>query len=256
MGVPRRVYRAFATFLAGHGFPTLTFDYCGVAGSRAGLRTRPGTTIEDWALLDLPAAVEAAAAQRPGLPLVHLAHSVGGQILGLAPAETTDRYRAAVLVASQIGDWRLWPPRQKPLIWALWHLVIPLTTLLLGRFPSRWFGMGETLPRGAALQWARWGRRRDYLFGISSPRAPRRHGELRILILAVSFEADLYAAPRGVEGLLDRYAGCAITRRVIGHGDPEPRPGHFTFFRRELGEPYWSEVVAFLDASLPSHAAL
>jgi predicted alpha/beta hydrolase len=149
-------------------------------------------------------------------------------------------------VASQVGDWRLWPRRSKAMIWLLWHLAIPLTTAFLGRFPSPWFGMGQPLPRCAALQWARWGRRRGYLFALDSARTPRRHGELRIPLLSVSLEDDLYAPPRAVEGLLARYSGCAIERRVIRRNAPEPRPGHFTFFRRELGEPYWAEIVAFL----------
>lgn len=250
MGVPRRVYRGFATYLAERGFPTLTFDYCGIAESRPALRQRPATTIEDWARLDLPAAIEAAATEVPGAPRVHLAHSVGGQILGLAPAEATDRYRAAVLVASQIGDWRVWPARSRPRIWLFWHLLIPALTALLGHFPSRWFGMGQTLPRGVARQWARWGRRRDYLFAFDPPAAPRRHGALRLPLFAVSLEDDLYAPPRAVEGLLARYSGCAIERRVIRRDAPAPRPGHFTFFRRELGEPYWAEIVEFLERAL------
>lgn len=250
MGVPRRVYRAFASYLAERGFPVLTFDYCGIAASRSALSVRPKTSIEDWARLDLPAAIEAAAEEQPGLPLVHLAHSVGGQILGLAPPEATDRYRDAVLVASQIGDWRIWPARWRLHIWFLWHVLIPATTALLGRFPASWFGMGETLPREAARQWARWDRQHDYLFAFEPPGIPRRHSQLRLPLLAVSFEDDLYAPPRAVEGLLTHYSGCAIERRVIRRDAPQPRPGHFTFFRRELGEPYWSEIADFLGRSL------
>src|SRR5215469_15660069 len=81
--VPRRIYRAFATYLAERSFAVLTYDYRGIGGSRPaslrGFRAR----MRDWAALDVTAAVAHARRAHPSLPLVAVGHSFGGHAVGL-----------------------------------------------------------------------------------------------------------------------------------------------------------------------------
>jgi predicted alpha/beta hydrolase len=56
-GVPQRFYGRFATYLAEHGRPTLTFDYRGIGLSAPEkLRGFPAR-FRDWGILDIPAAI-------------------------------------------------------------------------------------------------------------------------------------------------------------------------------------------------------
>src|SRR5262245_8333272 len=83
--VPRKIYRAFAGFLAERGFTVLTYDYRGTGGSRPaslkGFRAR----MRDWAALDVAGAVDHVRRTWPALPLKAVGHSFGGQAVGLIP---------------------------------------------------------------------------------------------------------------------------------------------------------------------------
>src|SRR6185503_1167636 len=63
--VPRKIYRAFATFLAENGFAVLTYDYRGIGGSRPdSLRGFPAR-MRDWASLDVSTAIDHAQRRWP-----------------------------------------------------------------------------------------------------------------------------------------------------------------------------------------------
>ena len=102
-GVPRRYYKPFASYLARAGLRTLTFDYRGVGGSRPTSLRGFRAALHEWGERDLAGAITWAADQRPDLPVLVVTHSVGGQVLGLAPS--LDRVRAVLSVASQSGYW-------------------------------------------------------------------------------------------------------------------------------------------------------
>ena len=55
--VPRKIYRAFATFLAENGFAVLTYDYRGIGGSRPKSLKGFEARMRDWASLDVSAAI-------------------------------------------------------------------------------------------------------------------------------------------------------------------------------------------------------
>src|SRR5918999_2179825 len=73
--VPRKIYRAFATYLAGRGSVVLTYDYRGIGDSRpASLKGFPAT-MSDWAALDVAATVSWMRGRYKGLPLSVVGHS-------------------------------------------------------------------------------------------------------------------------------------------------------------------------------------
>jgi hypothetical protein len=55
--VPRKIYRAFATYLAGRGCVVLTYDYRGIGGSRPQRLAGFAATMSDWVVLDVASAV-------------------------------------------------------------------------------------------------------------------------------------------------------------------------------------------------------
>src|SRR6266496_3184874 len=76
-GIPARFYHHFARYLGERGAAVLTFDYRGIGVSRQGNLRKLKSGMEDWALLDIPAAFSEARARYPRLPLGAVAHSVG-----------------------------------------------------------------------------------------------------------------------------------------------------------------------------------
>jgi predicted alpha/beta hydrolase len=240
MGVARGYYGPFASFLAREGVAALTFDYRGIGGSRDGGR---GATLGDWGERDLPGALDLLALRFPGVPLLWVGHSVGGQLLGVADE---GRVAAAVLVGAQSGDWRLWPGAGRWKLLALWYAVIPLVVPLLGRLPAAVLG-GEDVPGGVAREWAEWGRARDYVLSHARPRGGLGFTRLTAPLLSYAFPDDDLAPLPAVEALLGYYSAARGELRVVRPAEIGARAiGHFGFFRERFEETLWRDAAGWL----------
>jgi predicted alpha/beta hydrolase len=244
MGVPRGYYAAFAAHLAREGLAALTLDYRGIGGSRTGPLRHLPATLRDWGEQDLGGAADLLAARIPGVPLLWVGHSVGGQLLGLLDDVPL---AGALLVAAQSGHWRLWSGAWRWRIFLLWHALIPLLVPALGRLPAFLLGGGEDVPPGVAREWAEWGRRRDYLMSYAAPLGGRGFARLAAPVVAYAIADDHYAPRATVEALLGFYARAPTELRVV-----EPAAlgvsavGHFGFFRPRFEATLWREATRFL----------
>lgn len=243
MGVRRRYYAPFARYLAERGLLALVPDYRGIGAAR-GSRAR----LHEWGALDLTAGARALQAEAPGLPLLFLGHSVGGQLFGLVEAP----FVAAHFVACQSGHWRLWSGPSKLAMASLWWVGIPLVTRLLGKLPMAALGQGEDLPPLVARDWARWGRDRDYLQVHARRVGGARYATYEGPLRAVAIEDDSYAPPRTVEALAHHYPRArleAVRARPSEAG--VKRIGHFGWFREPFRQSLWSPAVDWLLRQLP-----
>lgn len=238
-GVPRGYYAAFARYLATQGMAALVWDWRGIGGSRPDTLRGFRATMRDWAVRDLGGALSAATERHPGVPLVAVAHSFGGQAIGLAPGR--ERLTRIVAVAAPSGYWRHYHRPWRYALALMWYGILPVSTLLLGYFPAKALGMGENLPAGVALEWARWCRSPEYLGDWGG------HGAITAPMLALAFTDDPYAPPAATDALLDRYAAAAPTRRYLSPEDVGIASiGHFGFFREGRMPGLWGETAAFL----------
>ncbi len=240
--IPQRFYAPLAAHLAAQGHAVLTFDYRGVGGSRPRSLRGHRATMSEWARYDLEAALVEARARTPGVPLVALAHSFGGQALGLAPSAPR-LVDAAVLVASGTGDARLYPMPWRARNALVFRAMVPVATALLGYYPGA-LGMGEDLPAGVAREWARWCNTPGYL-SAHVPAADRFHGALAVPMLCLSATDDTYAPPRTIEQLASWYTAARIERHAL---TPRAKPiGHFNLLRRGHTPEAWEAITAFVD---------
>lgn len=246
-GVKRQFYGAFARHLVARGFSVVTLDYRGIGDSAPA--KLPGFTarMQDWGTHDLDAALAWAVDNVRPRRLLVVGHSVGGQLLGLA--DHADLVDAAVCIGSQSGYWGHWPWTTRAGIGLLWFCLIPGLSPLLGKFPSSKLGLGQDLPRGVAEQWAHWGRDPDYLLRGDSKRR-EQYAQLRLPMMFVSVDGDLYAPHAAVDALAGFYAGAQIERRRLGK---TPTTGHFTVFRP--GDPAtWDSIADWLHQPVLSAA--
>ncbi len=247
-GVRQRYYARFAAWLAGQGVDVVTFDYRGIGDSLEGEVSASRARMRDWGALDLAAALDwtrdALGARAVGV----VGHSAGGQLVGLLP--DVRRVAALVTVGSQSGDYRLWPAPSRWRMALLWYGLVPGVTRAAGFLPGR-LGVGESLPAGVALEWARWCRTRGYFDGDPSVDVRARLGEVRAPLLGYSFDDDPYAPPAAVDALLALYANADVTRRKVS---ASARLGHFGFFRPRARERYWTEARDFLRRGLAASA--
>ena len=249
-GVKRHYYDAFARHVAERGFRVVTFDYRGIGGSRpAATRSvrEVRATMRDWGERDLEGVLSWTAERFRGDPLRLLGHSVGGQLLGLAPsAERVDR---AAFVGSQsgyLGHYEL------PWRWAyrlVMHAVIPVAARTIGYFPSSRLGFGEDLPGGVAAQWAHWCRDPAYFFADRDGVPRDGYERLRMPLLAVGIADDTIAPRRAVDALVRVYANAAVERVHLRPADVGlSQIGHFGFFRPSSA-PAWRVASDWLTGA-------
>ena len=245
-GIPQVLYQGLAAYLAEQGLAVLTYDYRGIAASRP-RRLRGFTAhIAHWGQHDAPTALEALAARYPGLPLYLLAHSMGGQIVGMMPNH--HRLARVVAIASCTGYWR-WMSR--PFAYyaaAMWFTVIPLTTYLLGYAPARALRHGEDLPLGVARDWRRWCLCRSYFRPELGTRiAPVFYDTVRAPMHFVRIADDPIANARTVPDLMQLYTAAPLRAHVI---EPQQlgvaRVGHAGVFSRRHRQRLWPQLHALL----------
>jgi predicted alpha/beta hydrolase len=241
-GVSQRFYAPFAAWLAERGFTVITYDYRGVGESRPfRLRGFEGR-LRDWGLADFEGVLQFVTRVYPGRAVLVVGHSVGGQLLGFP--ESNGVVRGAVTVGSQSGYWGHWPMPRKVAMGALWH-VMPAIAHAVGFLPGR-LGLGQDLPLGVAVEWARWCRQRGYFTedGVAMSGFER----LRAPVLSFSFSDDPYAPRSAVDWLHRLFRSASVERRHIEPGSVGLAPvRHFGFFRPEFRGALWPQVVDFFQ---------
>lgn len=248
MGVKQSFYRPFAQFLASLGHSVITWDYRGVGESVMDAKAARGVSLEQWACEDLALVIAAAMTANPGIPILVVGHSFGGQVIALP--ENRHAIFAALLIAcpsGYVGHWR--GKAQGVFMWGLAYFGIPLLTRLFGRFPASKLGLGADLPPRVALEWARWLRHPRYVAGSAS-RATRM-ASFTAPIHSISLSDDEFAPSNAVEAMLSLYAGSLVTREIISpesHG--LQRIGHMGFFRSQSSEGIWKTAADRIDALL------
>ncbi|MEQ1439294.1 alpha/beta fold hydrolase [Fontimonas sp. SYSU GA230001] len=252
-GAPRRYYAPYARFLAGQGFAVLSYDYRGIGDSRWHAAAPEQVTMRRWGTIDYASALQWLHARYPRLPLLSVGHSVGGQLLGLAP--NNHLIRAALSIAAQSGYWRHWPATLQPLMVGLWHLAIPAAVALTGHLPAAL--MDVELPGGVAREWARWGRHREFFVDERGRSLRAGFERYRGRLLMVSIADDrFYAPPRAVTALSGYFRNADIELRTL---DPcelgIDEIGHFGFFRSRMPRTVWQQTADWLRAeALPALA--
>ena len=232
-GVRRKLYDRFAAHLSSEGFRVVTFDYRGVGDSRPASLRGFVARVLDWGEKDLAGII--AWAVTAAAPTLVIGHSIGGQLVGLAPNNTT--LAGLLAVAAQSGYWGHWPVPRKYLMAALWYGLMPGLTAACGYFPARRLGLGEDLPAGVALEWARWCRSPAYLAADDGFPLRRRFAALAAPVHAYSFEGDPYA-PRLRRRGYPRSLHRRHLTRPPPRGPPRDRgeaPGAFRLLPRRPG---------------------
>lgn len=243
-GVKQAFYEPYARFLAGNRCAVVTFDYRGIGKSLKTKITEVDATIRDWGQKDYPAVVDFAKKKFPGKKLQIVGHSVGGQLVGML--DNVDEVDAVITVAAQHGyHWR-YPLKDALVFGLLWWILMPLLSVLFGYFPSRKFGLGENLPKGAALEWARFCRSKDYF--ITPDGTPIRTGFEKYTgpLRAYDFADDDRAPEICVKALHAYFTKTTVDHRHVDPKEVGHRVGHVGFFLAKFKESLWRESLEWL----------
>lgn len=236
-------YKRYAIFMAEEGFTVMTFDYRGIGNSLTKKIQQFHAFMHEWGEKDLAGIINWLSVKYHSAQLLLVGHSGGGQMIGLA--DNKHKISAMVSIASQSGYWGFWDAPRKYWMAALWYIFIPFLTKIFSYFPAKKFKLGEDLPAGIALEWARWGRNPNYFF--EERHLKQKFNDFKVPILIYSFEDDTYAPKRSVENLMTFYGS---QEKIYRHIDPldlgVSHIGHFGFFSRKFRTSLWQETSDWL----------
>lgn len=249
-GFPQTFYFKLAQYLAERGYDALVYDYRSMGMSAPADLAREKARMSDWGLLDMPAALDAAADRAQGLPVATVGHSVGGQFLGLLRNHA--RARVHVQIATSVGYWRWEAAPFKYLAWWFWRVHGPLMLALKGYVPSGGGWAGLPLPRGVYEEWRRWCLRSAH-FGpdLATYLSDNVFAQIRAPLLAVGFTDDPIATRRTVEELNRFFPNAQRESRWYSPADAGvKRLGHEGFFSSRHRDTLWRPLVDWLDEKL------
>ncbi len=245
VGVKRAFYKKFATHLCDQGFSVLCFDYRGIGGSRPKSLFRFRATMSDWGEKDVAGMIDWIASEHAYEKLMVIGHSAGAQLVGLAP--NNEKVAAMLSIAGQSGYWKLWSFPRKYLMAVLWYVLVPSITPAFTYFPARRLGLGEDLPGGVILEWARWCRNPNYIVDEAGKPKREHFEKFKAPILYYSFADDIYAPQTAVEHLMSFYTSAAKSgRHILPIELGLQSIGHFGFFREPMKPLLWAEAAEWL----------
>jgi predicted alpha/beta hydrolase len=240
-GMPKEFYLHFARHGASLGAATLLYDYRGVAASAPKDLRALKADLPDWGRLDMAAALDRLIEAAPGVPAIHLAHSVGGHLAGFMPNHA--KLARQVFISVGFGTW--WThafPKQQLLDLFFWWIYGPLQLARRGFIPAGGLWGGSTLPATAFRNWRRWSHKGDYLKGELDRLRPHSFDELATPIISYVFSDDPLTKPdiaRAFLAFLPRAAGEVRVRRPSDFGVKILR--HQDVFRR-VNAAAWPEL--------------
>ena len=244
--VAQRLYTGFAEYLAEHGFAVLTYDYRGIGASGSPKLNRH-LRMRDWLEQDVPAVTEWLATRFPGLPLLAVGHSLGGQAMVLGNG--TERLAGFVAVASHGGVTRAVEVRRERIrVELLLRVVGPVCARVLGFAPARRLGLGEDMPGTAVLEWSAWSQKPGYFFDDPDMNAAERAAGVTTSVFAVGISDDLWATPAQMDSFFGHLINARVERRIYVPDDGGvPVIGHMGFFRRGMKDKLWPDILAWLQ---------
>jgi predicted alpha/beta hydrolase len=253
--VLKEFYLNIATYLYENNYAVLIFDYRGIGGSapKEGLRN---CTYEytDWARKDMTAALAYLKNKFPGLPIMFLGHSVGGQSIGLIQ-NTAKTVKALVTVNSSSGYHGGMTIKYHLRNFFFFEVVRPLTLGIWGYGKLKSFGFMEDLPKKIYNSWREWCSVSDYFFDpkyASTIEGIEGYKNLDFPITVFRAADDDIATPINNHNLWKHI----ISSKPIEQITLQPQDynlkaiGHFDLFRKKHKETLWPVILEKLDTYL------
>lgn len=242
MGVAASYYEPLAHALNNEGIDCVLADWRGHGSSKQRASRKDNFNYHTLVNTDIHAVINWTRKHYPGLPLITLGHSLGGQLSLLYAATHAQQIDGAILVASGSVYFRAYPfPHDIKVFLAT--QIFALASKLVGHFPGNKLGFGGREARGVIADWAYQARRGKYRLGKSVDDIESQLTALTLPVLGVSIEGDTMAPPGALAHLTGKLANAAVTRRHLTKNPHFPYAAdHFRWVRNP---------VFVLDAILP-----
>lgn len=240
-GITKGFYHSFAEWLNQQGYNVLSFDFRGIGESLHGELKNSSASINDWGLLDIPAAIEALLNRTQAEKVIIIGHSAGGQLLGINPSY--HKVAKVLAIAGSTGHVKGLKGKTKLLAPVMFNIIFPISSYFKGYGATQFIGMGENLPKNVAKQWAEFCSKPGYVTNaIGKSIFEDHHQEIQCPITSFWATDDEIATQENVKDLLRLYPNAAtkfIELNPKQHGYKQI--GHMLMFKKSH-QKLWSII--------------
>ncbi len=241
MGVKQSFYKNFSEFAEASGISVITFDYSGIGNSLNGNIKNYRDSLYSWGNKDLETVIKYSIEKFPHHKKVIIGHSVGGQLIGLAPSSV--HLDKMILISAQSGFWGFWKGFDKVKMFLNWYLLFPTLTYFIGYMPSKRFSKMENLPANVAKEWAKWCRNPNYLFDYFSEEKTF-FNKIKCAATSISFDDDFFAPKKSVDWLSQKFQNVTLKRKHFFPNDFNvTKIGHFDLFKNNFKNSIWKFLL-------------
>lgn len=249
LGVSARFYDPLAQALQAAGTPVLVMEQRGHGDSALRPSRRVDFGYREALQEDIPTLLDWLDAHCSGRPIVLMGHSLGAHYAGMTAGLRPKRIAGVVISAAGTAWHGAFSGRIRNQLRVL-VLLIPLLTRALGYYPGERVGFGGNEASRLMRDWLQLARHDRYAAeGMTEDLEAGIRGYVGP-VLAIRMQDDEYAPETAMEGVLQRYAGAAITRRVLDVASLGDRADHFRWARTPAA--VRNEITAWLRANFPS----
>lgn len=203
-GITKTFYHAFAEWLSQQGYNVLSFDFRGIGESLHGTLKDSTASINDWGMLDIPAAIETLLKRTNAEKVIIVGHSAGGQLLGITP--NYHKVAKVLAIAGSTGHIKGLKGKTKLLAPVMFNVIFPISSLFKGYGATQFIGMGENLPKNVAKQWAEFCSKPGYVMNaVGKSIFEDYHQEIQCPITSFWASDDEIATHTNVKDLLRLY---------------------------------------------------
>lgn len=241
-GVKQQVYFSFGKYLAEKGFTVITYDYRGIGLSKPEKLKGFRASMRIWGTHDFKALSDYVKEHYPEYEKFCLGHSVGALILGMSQGSSI--FSRFIFVGTQDAYIGHLPKRIVLTALLGFGVAVPFTSNVLGYFPAHWFGLGESLPKGTAMDWRTLVLNRKSTSKLYEKLDVQYSKNLYQKTLVIFAEDDPWVKMKGMESLMNTaYPNLQKTyREVKTEESPKNHIGHINFFRR-YNSRLWKIIV-------------
>lgn len=247
VAVPQKFYFNIANYLAEKGCNVFTFDYRSIGSSNSkSIKSLKNHGFFSWAM-DFNAVSKYVKTKFSNNTQYMVGHSYGGNSVGFSDAfQYYDKY---ITIGSQFGFYKHFTPRMRFLIYLNFKFFVPITTSILGYYPSGWFGLGRPLTTKAAKDWAVFLLHPDSMLHFTKGSSKTYYKKIKESMLLISIDDDLFAPKKSVDILADRvYSNALTTRKHLNPSDYNLKTiGHFDFFRKKNQDILWPIIDQWFE---------
>ena len=243
MATKASYYRAVSEWLASRGFTVYSFDYQGYGASA---RTPLKDVTADYFTWtrDAARAVDAVRADlgeqdQTSVPLTWIGHSLGCQFLPFTDHSTLDK---GIITCGGTGWWKNADKPDYYIAPLLWWAVAPALVKALGYYPGKKIKLLGDIPGPVMLQWAKFCRNPEYLFGVH-PEHVTTFADVTIPVTSITFTDDKTMSAKASAHLESYYTGTDLdAQRYTPEELGQKSIGHMGLFRRGR-EDLWERLL-------------